>query len=137
MRSTTIRKLAWTLGLLALAYAALPQVLGWLHSDLRGVYESPNGEFRIYAFHVTLDGVAEHAPYGDVLSLTRHSRLLQPNDGYVIFAGHCRQGVLPEWKGNDRIVVRCGSREGIRTLAVLAYGIAIEMNAPEHRPPAR
>lgn len=137
MRTPILRKLAWTLGLLALAYAALPQVLGWLHSDLRGVYESPNGEFRIFAFHVTLDGAAQHAPYGDVLSVTRESRLLQPNDGYVIFAGYCRGGVTPEWKANDRIVVRCTGRDQVRTLAVRAYGIGVELEAAEVRPPAR
>jgi hypothetical protein len=96
-----------------------------LYYTPNAVSESPNGKYRVFGFRSNQDGVG-HAPYGITLSLSRARWLNSPDEGYVIFGGYCRSGASAEWKSDTRIVVRCEQTDPARTLAVRAYGIAIE-----------
>ena len=112
------------LGLIG-AYVAVGYGLDRLVYPLKGVTESPNGNYRIFNFH-SLSDDSGHAPYGTNLSLTRNRHISSPDDGYVIFGGHCKTGARVEWKGDAHIIVYCEQVDSAKTQVARAYGIDIE-----------
>ncbi|WP_156905413.1 hypothetical protein [Chitinibacter tainanensis] len=88
-----------------------------------GSSTSPNGKFTAHLFRSNQDGFG-HAPYGQVLALSEHAQLRSPDDGYVIFAGYCKNALSFEWEHNETIKVRC-INPNIRTLATIAYGLNV------------
>jgi hypothetical protein len=112
------------LGLIGV-YVAAGYGLNRLVFSLKGVTESPNGNYRIFDFQSSDDG-SGHAPYGTNLSLTRNRHISSPDDGYVIFGGYCKTGARVEWKSDAHITVYCEQVEPAKTQVVRAYGIDIE-----------
>ena len=87
---------------------------------------SPNGKMTIYEFMAMQDSLG-HAPYGQTLALSRSSRLLNPDKGYVFFAGYCRP-LQYEWRSNEEVLIRCkrvSSRDATQTLSTLMYGVKV------------
>ncbi len=87
---------------------------------------SPNGKMTIYEFTAMHDNLG-HAPYGQTLALSRSFNLLNPDNGYVFFAGYCRP-LHYEWRSDDEVLIRCkrvSSRDATQTLATLMYGVKV------------
>lgn len=87
---------------------------------------SPNGKMTIHEFTSMQDSLG-HAPYGQTLVISRNSILLDPDKGYVFFAGYCRP-LQYEWRSDEEVLIRCkrvSSRDATQTLATLMYGIKV------------
>ena len=112
---------------IALGFAALHFLSGMSYS-LESKSQSPNGKLTIHVFQSLQDGFG-HAPYGQILAISRKSQLSSPDDGYVFFAGYCKSLLSSQWKSDNHISVRCidgNKSEGPRTLASVAYSIKID-----------
>ncbi len=86
---------------------------------------SPNSEFYAASYSYGSDG-DRHAPYGTYIFLNRSIRAKNPINGYVVFAGYCKNEPTLSWQSDIRLHIGCKlQRKGIRTLASQAYGISI------------
>lgn len=87
---------------------------------------SPSGKMTVHEFTSMHDNLG-HAPYGRTLSVSSSKILLNPDEGYVFFAGYCRT-LQYEWRSDEQVLVRCdkgGGKEGPRTLASVMYGVKV------------
>ncbi|HEY9036317.1 MAG TPA: hypothetical protein VIM96_06330 [Pseudomonadales bacterium] len=108
-----------------------------LDYTIKSSQESPDGAYTVFEFRSSTDTAADnHAPYGTVLSLAKEG-IQRPEQGYVIFAGYCRQPINYAWQENKRIVIRCRNTDPVRTQVTLAKGIAIETIMESDRPQAQ
>jgi hypothetical protein len=122
--------LPWAVIVLFLLFQIVSPLLGGLFYSLKSQQSSPDKSHTIFEFRSGSEG-AGHAPYGISLSLSAKSNIKHPDEGYVVFAGYCKEPLAYSWQGNRKIIVNCQSRrkEPVRTQAVRAYGIAIEVKA--------
>lgn len=112
---------------IALVFVAL-QFFNAISYPLISKRQSQNGMLTIHAFHSLQDGFG-HAPYGQILVISRESHLSTPDNGYIFFAGYCKSPLEFEWQSDEQIFVRCidgNEKQGPRTLASIAYGIKID-----------
>lgn len=121
--------LPWVVIAIFLLIQLAQYFFGSLEYSLESQLPSPDERHTVFEFRSNNDG-AGHAPYGTLLSLSR-GPIHVPDEGFVFFAGYCKRPLSYSWQGNRRLIVRCqsSSNEPIRTQAVLAFGIRIELKA--------
>lgn len=108
---------------------------GWLYRAIRdsgytvlSSQLSPSGGVTISALSSTSE--AGHAPYGQYLVLSSKPEIDSPNDGYVVFAGYCHEGLSFSWKSDTEVSIRCDTTtpNPVQTLASKAFGIDIHLD---------
>lgn len=87
---------------------------------------SPNSRFTMHAFQSHTEG-DDHAPYGDILVLSRKDSLDKPSEGYVIFAGYCIPPLNYAWVTDSKIRITCNAADAPKTVVSAAYGITVEL----------
>ena len=124
--------LFWLLVVAGLLWLLGTHVLAGMDYSLVSVHPSPNGKLSIHEFK-SLDDGRGHAPYGQILALSHGSKLTHPENGFVFFAGYCKEPLQFGWNGNENVSIHCvdGNREGgPRTLASVMYGVKVSYLEP-------